>query len=85
MGPKIGVTLELAFLAIVFAVIVGVPVGVYSAMRQDRWPDYVLRSFAIFGLSVPGFLIATVVLALLATTFQWIPPTRSHGPIADPL
>ena len=85
MGPKIGVTLELAFLALVFAVIVGVPVGVYSAMRQDRWPDYVLRSFAIFGLSVPGFLIATVVLALLAKQFQWIPPIRYHGLIDDPL
>ena len=63
MGPKIATTFELAFIAIVIAVLIGVPIGVYSAMRQDRWPDYVLRSFAIFGLSVPGFLIATIVLA----------------------
>jgi peptide/nickel transport system permease protein len=85
MGPKIGVTFELAFLAILFAVVIGVPIGVYSAMRQDRWPDYVLRSFAIFGLSVPGFLIATIVLALLAKHFGWIPPIRYQSLREDPV
>jgi len=76
MGPKIGVTFELALLAVLFAVIIGVPIGVFSAMRQDRWPDYTLRVFAIFGLSVPGFYIATIVLALLAKNFEWIPDTQ---------
>ncbi|MCK9520128.1 MAG: ABC transporter permease [Dehalococcoidia bacterium] len=76
MAPKIGVTLELSLLAVFFSVVIGVPVGVFSAMRQDRWPDYVLRSIAIFGLSVPGFLIATVTLALTAYYLDWIPPIR---------
>jgi peptide/nickel transport system permease protein len=84
MGPKIGVTFELAFLAIVIAVLIGVPIGVYSAMRQDRWADYILRTFAVFGLSVPGFLIATIVLALLAKNFQWIPPIKYHSLAENP-
>ncbi len=84
MGPKIGVTFELAFLAVVIAVCIGVPIGVYSAMRQDRWPDYVLRTFAIFGLSVPGFLIATIVLAVLAKQFGWIPPIRYKSLVDSP-
>jgi peptide/nickel transport system permease protein len=84
MGPKIGVTFELAFLAIVIAVLIGVPIGVYSAMRQDRWADYILRTFAVFGLSVPGFLIATLVLALLAKNFQWIPPIKYHSLAENP-
>lgn len=84
MGPKIGVTFQLAFMAVVIAVVVGVPIGVYSAMRQDRWPDYVLRSAAILWLSVPGFLIATIILAILAKQFQWIPPIRYHSLIEDP-
>lgn len=79
MGPKILVTFELALMAVTVAVLIGVPIGVFSAMRQDRWPDYVLRSFAIFGLSVPGFLIATIVLAVLAKQFGWIPPIRYHS------
>jgi peptide/nickel transport system permease protein len=85
MGPKIGVTFELAFLAVIIAVIIGVPIGVYSAMRQDRWPDYILRSFAVFGLSVPGFLIATIILAILAKRFGWIPTIQYHGLRDDPL
>jgi|SRR5688572_8619518 peptide/nickel transport system permease protein len=85
MGPKIATTFELAFLAVIMAVLIGVPIGVYSAMRQDRWPDYLLRSFAIFGLSVPGFLIATIVLALLAKNFQWIPPIQYHSLADDPI
>ncbi|MCC6959163.1 MAG: ABC transporter permease [Dehalococcoidia bacterium] len=85
MGPKIGVTFELAFLAVVIAVCIGVPIGVYSAMRQDRWPDYVLRTFAIFGLSVPGFLIATIVLAVLAKQFGWIPPIRYKSLVDSPI
>ena len=85
MGPKIVVTFELAFLAIIMAVLVGVPIGVFSAMRQYRWPYYVLRSFAIFGLSVPGFLIATILLAVLANQFQWIPPIRHHTLLDDPI
>lgn len=85
MGPKIGVTFELAFMAVVIAVLIGVPIGVYSAMRQDRWPDYFLRTFAIFGLSVPGFLMATIVLAVLAKQFGWIPPIRYHSLADDPV
>ncbi|MCC7366095.1 MAG: ABC transporter permease [Dehalococcoidia bacterium] len=74
MAPKIAVTLELAVIAVLFAVAVGVPIGVLAAMRQDRWPDYVLRSFAILGLSIPGFYIATIVLAVAAYRLEWAPP-----------
>lgn len=84
MGPKIGVTLQLAVMAVIFAVIIGVPIGVFSAMRQDRWPDYVLRSFSILGLSIPGFYIAVVVLAVAAYNFQWA-PGRYVPIIEDPI
>ena len=73
MGPKIIVTFEFAFLAVIFAVIVGVPIGVISAVKQDRWPDYVLRSVSLLGLSVPNYFVATIVLTLMAIHFQWIP------------
>jgi len=85
MAPKIAVTLELALFAVVLSVLIGLPVGVYSAMRQDKWPDYVLRSNAILGLSVPGFYIATILLALLANQLQWIPDIRYHSLFDDPI
>jgi peptide/nickel transport system permease protein len=73
MAPKIVVTLEFAFLAVIFAVIIGVPIGVLSAVHQDHWPDYVLRSISLLGLSVPGYYIATLLLTWMAIQFQWIP------------
>jgi peptide/nickel transport system permease protein len=85
MAPKIAVTLELALFAVILSVIIGLPVGVYSAMRQDKWPDYVLRSQAILGLSVPGFYIATIALALLANQLGWIPDIRYHSFFDNPL
>lgn len=85
MGPKIGVTFELALLAVLFAVIIGVPIGVFSAMRQDRWPDYTLRVFAIFGLSVPGFYIATILLALLAKNLEWTPDIQYTSFLDNPI
>jgi peptide/nickel transport system permease protein len=85
MAPKIAVTLELAFISVIFSIIIGVPIGVFSAMRQDQWPDYTLRSFSIFGLAVPGFVIATIFLALMASQFQWGPRLGYRGLIDDPL
>ncbi len=85
MGPKIAVSMELALLAVVFALIIGVPIGVFSAMRQDQWPDYILRSFAVLGLAVPGFYIATIVLAILASQAGWIPATRYVSFFDNPL
>ena len=84
MGPKIAVTLELALLAVLFSLFIGVPIGVFSAMRQDRWPDYSLRVFAILGLSVPGFLIATILLTVLAERFSWIPDTQYTSLFENP-
>ncbi|MFN8556822.1 MAG: ABC transporter permease [Dehalococcoidia bacterium] len=85
MGPKIAVTLELAMLAVTFAILIGIPVGVLSALRQDHWPDYTLRMLSIFGLSVPGFYVATIVMALLAKNFHWIPDIRYRTFIEDQL
>ncbi len=85
MGPKILVTLELAVLAILFAILMGMPIGVIAAIRQDRWVDYILRFISILGLSVPGFYIATVALAILANQFHWIPDIQYHRLFSDPL
>src|SRR5688572_28834991 len=53
------VTAELAIAAISFAVLVGIPVGAFSAINQNRWPDSALRILTIGWLSIPGFGIAT--------------------------
>ena len=59
-------TLHLNIYALIVAVAVALPVGVFSAMRQDQLPDYLLRGFAIFALAAPPFWIATMLIFVVS-------------------
>ena len=72
--PLVPVTLELAALSILFAVVIGVPTGVVSAVRQDTTLDYLLRVFSLAGLAMPSFWLGMVIILGLVTWFAWIPP-----------
>jgi peptide/nickel transport system permease protein len=79
------VTLELAFLTIVVSVVLGVLVGIVSAVRQDSVADYVGRILAILALSVPYFGLAVLVVVLPSIWFKWT-PVWSYVPFTtDPL
>ncbi|MBM4195270.1 MAG: ABC transporter permease [Gemmatimonadetes bacterium] len=71
---RINLTSHLAVLSIVIALLIALPIGVLSAVRQDTASDYLGRLFAILGLSLPEFWLATVAITFLAIWFQWIPP-----------
>jgi peptide/nickel transport system permease protein len=70
---RLPVTLLLGGMAACFAVIIGIPIGVLSAVRADTLRDYAARSAAILGLSVPGFWLATLVIVLPAIWWGWTP------------
>jgi len=79
------VTIELAFLTIVVSVVLGVLVGIVSAVRQDSVSDYVGRILAILALSVPYFGLAVLVVVLPSIWFKWT-PVWSYVPFTtDPL
>jgi len=71
---RITLTLHLAVMSIIVALLIALPIGVLSAVRQDTTSDYVGRLLAILGLSLPDFWLATVVITFLAIWVQWIPP-----------
>ncbi|MEX2145596.1 MAG: ABC transporter permease [Candidatus Rokuibacteriota bacterium] len=73
LARRVPVSLELGAVAVVFAILVGVPFGVVSATRQDSVRDYTARSAAILGLSMPGFWLGTLVVVLPAIYFGWTP------------
>src|SRR5205809_692467 len=73
LARRLPVSLELGVLALVFAILLAVPVGILAAVRQDTLADYTARSLAILGLSMPGFWIATLVLLMPAIWWGWIP------------
>jgi peptide/nickel transport system permease protein len=73
LATRLPVSLELGAIALLVAIVVGVPIGIISAVRQDTAHDYVARSTAILALSVPGFWLGTLVVVLPAVYFGWSP------------
>ncbi len=71
---RLPLSFELACMALLWTFLMGVPIGVMSALKQDGWLDYIIRSWAIGGLSIPGFWIATLILVFGAIWFKWVPP-----------
>ena len=74
LARRLPTTLRLGLMALFWTLLMGIPIGVLSALYQDRWSDYLLRSAAIGGLSIPGFWIATLILVFGAIWFRWVPP-----------
>ena len=81
--PRIPVSVELAILALLIAVLLGVPVGVMSAMRQDTVTDYLLRTLSLAGLSMPSFWLGMVIILFLVSYFGWIPSMTYVSPFED--
>ncbi|MGH2652301.1 MAG: ABC transporter permease [Actinomycetota bacterium] len=79
------VTLELAALTILISVVLGVLVGIVSAVRQDTPADYVGRVLAIFALSIPYFGLAVLVVVLPSIYFKWTPVWTYVSLTADPV
>jgi peptide/nickel transport system permease protein len=73
LARRMPVTLMLGFLSLAVAVVIGVPIGILSAVRPDGALDFFARSAAILGLSVPGFVQAIVVILLPAIWWGWTP------------
>jgi peptide/nickel transport system permease protein len=71
--PRIPVTAKLAGLALLFSVVIGVPLGVISAVKQDTTLDYVLRIISLGGLSLPSFWLGLLILMGFVHYFGWIP------------
>ena len=71
--PRIPITAKLAGLAITFAVLLGVPLGVMSAVKQNTPLDYVLRIVSLSGLSMPAFWLGLLILTAFAAWFGEIP------------
>lgn len=78
------ITFELVIFTLVLMVLWGLSIGIFSAIRQDSWMDYVLRSVAILGLSVPFFWTAVLLLLFGSLWFNWSPPWGVNEFFDDP-
>jgi peptide/nickel transport system permease protein len=72
---RIPVSFELSLIGLFFTWVISFPLGIISAVFQDRAPDYILRGGAYLLDSIPSFVIAILVITYLAVYFNWAPPT----------
>ena len=82
---RLPVTIELGVLAIVIGLVIALPVGIYSAIRQDTAADYVGRSVAIVGLATPNFWLGLMVVLYPSLWWGWSPPMQWVPFTEDPL
>ena len=82
---RLPLTIQLGVLSIVIGLVIALPVGIYSAIRQDTAADYAGRSIAIIGLATPNFWLALMVMIYPAIWWGWAPPMEWVSFTEDPL
>ena len=82
---RLPVTIELGVMALVIGLVIALPVGIYSAIRQDTVADYAGRSIAIIGLATPNFWLGIMVMLYPAIWWGWTPPLELVSFTEDPL
>ena len=85
LAETLPITFELGFLALIVSISVALPIGIYSAMRQDTTGDYVARSFSLVMLAVPSFWLGTLVMVFPSVWWRWSPPLEYTPFFEDPI
>lgn len=73
---RLGNTLELILISTLVSLLFGMPLGILAALRANRGPDYALSGVAMLGLSLPNFVIGTVLLLIFALMLRWLPQSQ---------
>ena len=74
LKTRMPASVELGLLMLLVSLVVSLPVGIISAIRQDTWLDYVLRLVSILGLAIPSFYLGVLLLIFVFKVFDWAPP-----------
>ncbi|TMA12608.1 MAG: ABC transporter permease [Deltaproteobacteria bacterium] len=71
---RLELSVELALMATLVAVLISIPLGTLAALRQDSWVDYFVRVFSIAGLAIPSFWLGILMILVFIIYFRWLPP-----------
>lgn len=85
IGEKLPVTLQLAVMAMFFALIIGVPIGILAAVKQNTTLDYLANVVALSGLSIPNFWLGIILILLVSVQLGWLPASGYESLFSDPL
>ncbi len=83
IAEKLPVTIELAAIAIVIALAIGIPAGIVSAIAKGTWWDYAANAVALWGLSTPNFWLGIMLILLFSVQLGWLPASGYVSPFED--
>ena len=85
IGEKLPVTIQLAVMALIIAMVIGIPAGVISAYKKGTWVDWLANLIALSGLSVPNFWLGIMLILLVSVKLGWLPASGYQPFSEDPL
>jgi peptide/nickel transport system permease protein len=83
IGRRLPATLQLMIVAVLISVALGIPLGIYTALRQYSFADYSVTGFVFLGISVPGFFAAIAAVYIFAVKLRWFPTSGYSTPGQD--
>lgn len=85
IGEKLPVTIQLAVMSMIFAFIIGVPMGILAAVKKNTVIDYIANIVALSGLSIPNFWLGIMLILLVSVRLGWLPASGFESIFVDPL
>jgi len=85
IGDKLPVTIQLAVMAMVIAMLIGIPAGILSAVKKGTATDYVANVIALSGLSIPNFWLGLMLIMFVSVHLGWLPASGYESPFVDPV
>ena len=82
IAQKLPVTIQLALMALFFAIVIGIPAGILSAYKKGTWIDWVANVVALSGLSIPNFWLGIMMILLVSVNLGWL-PASGYQPFSD--
>lgn len=84
IGEKLPVTIQLSVMAMGFAYIIGIPLGILAAIRKNTIVDHAANFVALWGMSVPNFWLGIMLILLVSVNLGWLPASGYESLLADP-
>ncbi|PXA90628.1 peptide ABC transporter [Caulobacter sp. D4A] len=82
---KLPVTIQLATMAMFFAMLIGIPMGILAAVKKNTFIDYIANVLALTGLSIPNFWLGIMLILLISVQLGWLPASGYESIFVDPV
>ncbi len=80
IAERFPMTLQLALMALLVAVLIAFPLGIWAALRAGKWPDHLSMTVSLIGVSIPNFWLGPMLILLFSLTLAWLPVSGAEQP-----